>query len=106
MKYKRVLLKLSGEQFAGGGDFGINSDFINHLAEDIKQMVVDGVEVVVVVGGGNFVRGKDINVQGLNEETAHYMGMISTMLNGLALADVLRALGQPAYVQSRLEIER
>jgi uridylate kinase len=102
VKFKRVLLKLSGEQFAGGQNAGIDSDFVNRLARDVKRLRASGLEVVVVVGGGNFVRGKDIKVKGLNEETAHYMGMISTMLNGLVLADVLRAIGQPAHVQSRL----
>lgn len=106
MKYKRVLLKLSGEQFAGGSGIGIDSDFVNQLAQDIKQLIKEtGIELTVVVGGGNFVRGKDMKVRGLKEETAHYMGMISTMLNGLALKDVLGSIGQPAYVQSRLGTE-
>jgi len=68
-------------------------------------MTAAGIEVVVVVGGGNFVRGKDIRIKGLKEETAHYMGMIATMLNGLALADVLRSVGQAVYVQSRVKVQ-
>ncbi len=106
MKFKRVLLKLSGEQFAGGSGVGIDSNFINTLAKDIKAAVDMSVQIAVVVGGGNFVRGKDFKVVGLKEETAHYMGMISTMLNGLALKDVLSSVGQPAYVQSRLGIDK
>jgi len=103
MKFRRVLLKLSGEQFAAGGNSGIDSDFINSLARDLKNMVnKTGVELAIVPGGGNFVRGKDFKVEGLKEETGHYMGMVSTILNGLALADVLRSIGQPVYVQSRL----
>ena len=106
MKYKRVLLKLSGEQFAGNNSFGIDSDFINGLAKDLKTITDMGVEVAVVVGGGNFARGRDLQVKGLNPTTGHYMGMTGTLMNGMALADVLESIGQPAHLQSGLHLEK
>lgn len=107
VSFKRVLLKLSGEQFAGGDGFGIDSDFVNNLAKELKELVSEsGVQLAIILGGGNFVRGKDMKVKGLKEETAHYMGMISIILNGLTLRDVLEAQGQPAYLQSNLHIDK
>lgn len=106
VSFKRVLLKLSGEQFAGGDGFGIDSNFINKLADELRDLVSEtNVELAVILGGGNFVRGKDMKVKNLKEETAHYMGMISIILNGLALRDILQSHGQPAHLQSNLHIE-
>jgi len=104
-KYKRVLLKLSGEQFAGGQSFGISSDFINELAKDIKAIADLGVQVAVVVGGGNFMRGADISKNGVERATGDYMGMLATVLNGMALVDTLEAGGQPARLQTRLRVD-
>lgn len=101
-----MLLKLSGEQFAGKGEFGIDSAFINGLAKDLKTIAELGVEVAVVVGGGNFARGRDLKVKGLNPTTGHYMGMTATIINGLALTDVLESIGQAAHLQSNLHIDR
>ena len=107
VKFKRVLLKLSGEQFGGDSGVGIDSTFINNLADEIKELVDEtGVELVLVVGGGNFVRGKDLKVTGVEEETAHYMGIISTVINGLAFRDVLRSASQAAYAQSSISIPK
>lgn len=106
MSYKRVLLKLSGEQFGGEAGSGIDSDFINQLAADIKRLIEQtGVQLAIMPGGGNFARGRDLKVKNLEAETSHYMGMMATVLNGLALRDVLRAHGIKADVQSLLEIE-
>lgn len=106
MKYKRVLLKLSGEQFAGDSEFGIDSNFINELAHSLKAIADMGMQVAVVVGGGNFARGRDLKVKGLNPTTGHYMGMTGTLMNGMALADVLESIGQPAHLQSGLHLEK
>jgi len=105
VKYKRVLLKLSGEQFAGSAGFGIDSGFINQLAKDIKEIASLNTEVAVVVGGGNFIRGMDIAKHGVERATADYMGMLATILNGMTLVDTLEANGQPARLQSRLRVE-
>ncbi len=105
MKYKRVLLKLSGEQFAGGQNFGINSDFINELARDIKAIADLRTQVAVVVGGGNFMRGADIAKKGVERATGDYMGMLATILNGMALVDTLEANNQPARLQTRLRVD-
>jgi len=100
-----VLLKLSGEQFAGSAGFGIDSGFINQLAKDIKEIASLNTEVAVVVGGGNFIRGMDIAKHGVERATADYMGMLATILNGMTLVDTLEANGQPARLQSRLRVE-
>lgn len=104
-KYKRVLLKLSGEQFASGRGFGIDSDFINELARDIKAVADLGVEVVIIVGGGNFMRGADIAKNGVERATGDYMGMLATILNGMALVDTIEAGGQAARLQTRLRVD-
>lgn len=105
MRYKRVLLKLSGEQFAGNQRFGIDSDFINELAKDIKAIADLGVQVAVVVGGGNFMRGEAVAQRGIERATGDYMGMLATVLNGMALVDTLEASGQPARLQTRLRVD-
>ena len=105
VKLKRVLLKISGEQFGGNSGAGIDSKFINGLAKQLKEVVSTGVQVAVVVGGGNFARGRDLKVKGLSPTTGHYMGMTATMLNGMALVDVLESHGQPAHLQTGFQIE-
>jgi len=106
MAYKRILLKLSGEQFAGDGRFGIDPTFVENLAKELKDVASEtGVQMAVVVGGGNFVRGKDLDIKGLEPATGHYMGMLGGILNGMALVDVLEANGQPARLQTRLRME-
>lgn len=106
MKYRRVLLKLSGEQFGGGRGHGIDSDFLNNVAKELKDVAkTTGSQIAVVVGGGNIVRGKDLHIKGLETATGHYMGMLAGILNGMALVDVLEAAGQPARLQTRLRME-
>ena len=102
IKYKRVLLKLSGEALAGEQKTGINADVIGKICDQIKVLIDLGVEVSVVVGGGNFWRGR----YGLNMErtTSDYMGMLATAMNGLALQDSLEARGVYTRLQTAIEM--
>ena len=101
-KYKRVLLKLSGEALAGEQKTGVNPEVVGKICDKIKEVVEMGVEVAIVVGGGNFWRGR----QGLEMErtTADYMGMLATAMNGLALQDALEARGIHSRVQTAIEM--
>jgi uridylate kinase len=105
--YKRILLKLSGEQFAGKNNFGIDIEFVSALASEIKEVIKNtGVQIVIVVGGGNFLRGATLasNEKLIERATADYMGMMATILNGMSLVDVLENQSQPARLQTRLQI--
>ena len=103
-KYKRVLLKISGEALAGDGKTGINEDMTDKVALEIKQLIDLGVEVAIVVGGGNFWRGR--SSERMNRETADYIGMLATVMNSLALQDALQARGVPARVQSSITMQK
>ena len=92
-KYKRVVLKLSGEALAGDEGFGINPSVIKSIAKQIKEVHEMGVEIAVVVGGGNIWRGKIGSEMGMDRATADYMGMLATVMNSLALQDSLEQLG-------------
>lgn len=92
-KYQRILLKLSGEQLAGKFENGIDTEFAGWLAEEVKKVAAAGVQVVIMVGGGNFVRGAQIAGGGIKRVTGDQMGMLATMINGLALTDVFEAKG-------------
>ena len=102
IKYKRVLLKLSGEALAGDQKTGINPEVIGKICDQVKELVGLGVEVSIVVGGGNFWRGR----YGLNMErtTSDYMGMLATAMNGLALQDSLEARGLQTRLQTAIEM--
>ena len=105
---KRILLKLSGEQFAGKQTFGIDTDFIIDLAQELKEVVTSTkAQIVIVVGGGNFVRGATLSKteECIERATADYMGMMATVMNGMALVDILEHFGQPARLQTRIRIE-
>lgn len=91
--YKRVLLKLSGEQLAGKYESGVDPEFVGWLADEIKKVSADGTHVVIMVGGGNFVRGAQIAGHGIQRVTADHMGMLGTMINALALTDIFEAQG-------------
>lgn len=104
--YKRVLLKLSGEQLAGDDGGGINPDFVGWLASEIKKVTESGVQVAIVVGGGNFLRGATFAGHGIDRATADYMGMMATVMNGLALKDMLEHHGQPTRVQTNLHMNQ
>ncbi|MCG0277241.1 MAG: UMP kinase [Thermanaeromonas sp.] len=105
-KYKRVVLKLSGEALAGNQGFGIDPDVINSIAEQIKEVRDLGVDVAVVVGGGNIWRGVKGSAQGMDRATADYMGMLATVINSLALQDALERLGVDTRVQSAIEMRQ
>ena len=105
-KYKRVLLKVSGEGLCATGKSGIDGKALLKLAEEIKLVVELGVEVCVVVGGGNIVRGSVIaEATPVEEATGHYMGMLATIINALAVQDTLESLGVPTRVQSALSVQ-
>ena len=105
-KYKRVLLKVSGEGLCATGKSGIDGKALLKLAEEIKLVVELGVQVCVVVGGGNIVRGSVIaEATPIEEATGHYMGMLATIINALAVQDTLESLGVPTRVQSALSVQ-
>ena len=104
MKYHRVLLKLSGEALLGEEKFGISPAYVRYLAEEIHKVRLLGVEIAVVVGGGNWLRGAQAAEHGLEEATAHYMGMLAMVMNALALQSQLESIGVPTRVQSALNI--
>ncbi|MDO8604506.1 MAG: UMP kinase [bacterium] len=108
----RILLKLSGEQFAGKNSFGIDTDFILELAKELHEVIAETkVQIVIVVGGGNFLRGATLvkmlpkNEASIERATADYMGMLATVMNGMALVDILEHFGQPARLQTRIRID-
>ncbi|MBN1161781.1 MAG: UMP kinase [Dehalococcoidales bacterium] len=106
IKYKRVLLKLSGEALRGKGSYGIDNKTLNRIALQIKEIVKLGVGVGIVVGGGNIFRGSEAEAAGMERVTADYAGMLATVINALALQDVLERLGVDTRTQSALEIEK
>ena len=99
--YRRVLLKLSGEAF-GGGSLGVDPDVIHNLAEQIAGVVASGVEVAIVVGGGNFFRGAELQTRGFDRARADYMGMLGTVMNCLALQDFCEKAGVQTRVQTAI----
>ena len=104
--YKRILLKLSGEALMGGDAYGINRETIDRIVSEIKEVVDLGVEVGVVIGGGNIFRGVAPAAAGIDRATADYMGMLATVMNALALQDAMRRVGLKSRVQSALNIEQ
>jgi len=105
-KYKRILVKLSGESLMGDDAYGINRQTIDRIVGEIGQVVELGVEVGVVIGGGNIFRGVALGAAGMDRATADYMGMLATIMNALALQDAMRRAGLNARVQSALNIEQ
>ncbi|EMO64970.1 UMP kinase [Leptospira borgpetersenii serovar Pomona str. 200901868] len=103
-KYKRILIKLSGEALAGEGEFGIDTNKAHSLAEEIKEVHDLGVEIALVVGGGNIIRGTNLAKVGIDRATADYMGMLATIQNALALQDACEKKGLYTRVQSAIEI--
>ena len=104
--YKRILLKLSGEALMGDDAYGINRATITNIVEQVKEIVDLGVEVGVVIGGGNIFRGVAPAAAGMDRATADYMGMLATVMNALALQDAMKHIGLKARVQSALNIEQ
>jgi uridylate kinase len=105
-KYKRVLLKLSGEAFAGGAAYGIDTATLTKIAKQIKQVVEMGVGVAIVVGGGNIWRGAKAEEEGMDRATADYAGMLATVINALALQDALEREGVTTRTQSAIVIQQ
>ena len=104
--YKRILLKLSGEALMGEDSFGINRTVLARMVEEIKSVVELGVQVGIVVGGGNIFRGVAGSANGMDRATGDYMGMLATVMNAMALQDACRNNGVEARVQSALNIEQ
>lgn len=104
--YKRVLLKLSGEQLAGKYEGGIDTELVNWLAGEIKKVVDNDVEVVIMVGGGNYARGAQLAGHGIGRVTADNIGMLATMMNGLALADVFNAANVSARALTNIKADQ
>jgi len=105
-KYKRILLKLSGEALMGDDAYGINRATINRIVGEVKEVVDLGVQVAVVIGGGNIFRGVAPAAEGMDRATADYMGMLATVMNALALQDAMKHIGLVSRVQSALNIEQ
>ncbi len=103
-KYKRILLKLSGEALMGDKGYGIDADTARYMASEIKDVLSTGVEVAVVIGGGNIFRGVEASVRGIERASADYMGMLATVINALALQNALEKIGVPTRVQSAIEM--
>jgi len=105
-KYKRVLLKLSGEAFSGQGEYGIDAATLTRIAKQIKRVIEMGVGVGIVVGGGNIWRGAKAEEDGMDRVTADYAGMLATVINALALQDTLEREGVTTRTQSAIGIEQ
>ena len=105
-RYKRVLLKLSGEALGGQKEYGIDTPTLSRIAQQLKQVVNMGVEVAVVVGGGNIWRGTKAEQDGIDRVTADYAGMLATVINALALQDTLEKEGVTTRTQSAISIEQ
>ncbi len=104
--YKRVLLKLSGEALMGDDAYGINRTTIDRMVGDVAEVTKLGVELAIVIGGGNIFRGIAPGAEGMDRATADYMGMLATVMNALALADAMRQIGLTARVMSAISIEQ
>ena len=104
-KYQRVLLKMSGEALLGDRKFGIDPKYVRYLAEEIRKVHELGVQVAIVIGGGNFMRGAAVAEHGIERATADYMGMLAMVINALALQSTLEKLDVPTRVQSALTIQ-
>lgn len=105
-KFRRILLKLSGESLMGDDAYGINAGMIGGIVSEIKAVADLGVEIGVVIGGGNIFRGMAGTATGMDRATADYMGMLATVMNAMALSDAMRQGGLNARVQSALNIEQ
>ncbi len=106
MKYKRILLKLSGESLMGNKNFGIDSDRLSQYAQEIKEIQATGVEVAVVIGGGNIFRGIQAAEGGMDRVQGDYMGMLATVINSMALQSALELIGVQTRLQSAIKMEQ
>ncbi|WP_296678793.1 UMP kinase [Novosphingobium sp.] len=104
--YKRVLLKLSGEVLMGNQQFGIDPEFVAELAKEVKEAKETGLQLCLVIGGGNIFRGMAGAAKGMDRAQADYMGMLATVMNALAMQNALEQLGVPTRVQSAIEMDK
>jgi len=104
LAYKRILLKISGEALAGTQEFGLSADVITFIAEEVREIHRLGVEIAMVVGGGNIFRGVEASARGMDRASADYMGMLATVINGLALQSALEKMGVDTRVQTAIEM--
>jgi len=104
-KFKRILLKLSGEALMGDKGFGIDQKFVQYISDELKSITKLGIQVAIVIGGGNIFRGLEASAEGMERTSADYMGMLATVLNALALQNVLERNGMPTRVQSAIEMQ-
>lgn len=105
-KYQRIVLKISGEALAGGASFGIDSQRVAHLAEEVAQVAKTGVQIGLVVGGGNFFRGVAAAAKKMDRVSADHMGMLATVINALAMQDALEKAGIPTRVMTAIEMHQ
>ncbi|BCU07581.1 UMP kinase [Allochromatium tepidum] len=104
--YRRILLKLSGEALMGAGDHGIDPDVLERLAGDVRDLIASGVQVALVIGGGNIFRGAGLAKRGMDRVTGDQIGMLATVMNALAMQDVLERMSVPTRVMSALKINQ
>ncbi|MBU2718975.1 UMP kinase [Acidithiobacillus sp. 'AMD consortium'] len=104
--YSRILLKLSGEALMGDGQYGVDREVVQRIAREVKDVSDTGVQIAIVIGGGNIFRGMAKAAEGMDRATADYMGMLATVMNALAVQDALEHLGLPTRVLSALHIEQ
>lgn len=104
LKYKRILLKLSGEALMGEKGFGIDSSTVDSIAKEIKKVVDMGAKIAIVIGGGNIFRGVEASAKGMERASADYMGMLATVINALALQNALEKNNVPTRVQSAIDM--
>ncbi len=105
-RYRRILLKLSGEALMGDSKYGISPAVLTRIASEVKDVVASGVQIAIVIGGGNIFRGVAGSTQGMDRASADYMGMLATVINGLALQDALEKQGVYTRVQSAIKMEQ
>ncbi|MFN3966078.1 MAG: UMP kinase [Endomicrobiia bacterium] len=105
-KYKRVILKLSGEILAGGKKFGFDQNVLERISQEIKMAKSTGTEIGIVIGGGNFWRGSEEKIKGLNRVTSDYMGMLATILNACVLQSSFEKYGMKTVIQSAIPVEK
>ncbi|PCJ52789.1 MAG: UMP kinase [Planctomycetota bacterium] len=103
---RRILLKISGEGFAREGETGLDTELVKALATQLRTLTEEGVQIACVIGGGNILRGKQSESLGINRATGDYMGMLATVINGLALSDALENNGVPTRVMSALDVHK
>src|SRR6202166_4382478 len=104
--YERILLKLSGEAMAGNGNFGIDPERVKSLASEVGEIAKKGLQVGLVIGGGNIFRGIALAAQNMDRVTGDHMGMLGTVINSLALSDALEQMGTPTRVMSAIEMHQ